>query len=74
MWVFFTESVYFFVIYGTTLIIFFFKFFCIFMFFKVQIPKIFNGTATNVKKILRVILRDFLFMRTVGKIRQNEFQ
>ena len=49
IWVFFTGTVYIFIVFGTTLIIFFFKFFCIFMFFKVQIPKIFNGTATNVK-------------------------
>ena len=41
----------------------FFKFFCIFMFFKVQLPKIFNGTATNVK--INSILIGFLFMRTV---------
>ena len=27
----------------------FFKFFCIFKFFKVQIPKIFSGIAKNVK-------------------------
>ena len=48
IWVFFTGTVYIFIVFGTTRIIFFFKFFCIFMFFKVQLPKIFNGTATNV--------------------------
>ena len=47
IWVFVTETVYFTIFYSTTLVIFVFKFFRIFV-FQGPSAKIFNGTATNV--------------------------